>query len=97
MFHNLNILNFKKLVTQRIALLMFMYHTGILPNPINNLFSINSKKHNYYTRQINDLQINTVSGFGTTFQGKFKLMPYACYKNLAKTYLQNNDIPQRIR
>ena len=87
LFHNLNILNFKKLVTQRIALLMFKYHIGSLPVPISNLFSINSNRHNYYTRQINDLQLNTGRGenvyklfsfhgvrIGTTFQRKFKLM-----------------------
>ena len=62
LFHNLNILNFKKLVTQIIALLMFKYHTGTLPNLISNLFSINSNRHNYYTRQIKDLQINTRRG-----------------------------------
>ena len=40
LFQNLNILNFKKLVTQRIALLMFKYHKGMLPDPINNLVSL---------------------------------------------------------
>ena len=59
-FHNLTILNFKKLVTQRIALLMFKYNTSSLPVPISNLFSIN--RHNYYTRHINDLQLNTGRG-----------------------------------
>ena len=111
LFHNLNILNFKKLVTQRIALLMFKYHTGSLPVPISNLFFININRHNYYTRQINDLQLNTGRG-----QHVYKLFSfhgvriwnhiskkiqtdvlYACFKNLSKTYLQNNEIPQRIR
>ena len=62
LFQNLNILNFKKLVTQRIALLMFKHHKGMLPDPINNLFSLNSNRHNYRTRQTNDLQINTGRG-----------------------------------
>ena len=86
LFQNLKILNFKKLVTQRIALLMFKYHKGILPDPINNLFTINSNRHNYLTRQTNDLEVNTgrgsmstiysastVSEFGITFQRKSKL------------------------
>ena len=85
-FQNLNILNFTwtgvpLYWTQRIALLVFKYHKGMLPEPINNLFSLNSNWHNYHTRQTNDLQINTGSGenvsklfsstetvFGTTFQ-----------------------------
>ena len=111
LFHNLNILNFKKLVTQRIALLMFKYHIGSLPVPISNLFSINSNRHNYYTRQINDLQLNTGRGENVyklfSFHGvriwnhiskKIQTdVSYACFKNLSKTYLQNNEIPQRIR
>ena len=56
LYKELNILNLKKLVTQRIALLMFKYHTGVLPNPINNLFTLNNERHNYNTRQMNDLQ-----------------------------------------
>ena len=108
-FHNVNILNFKKLVTQRIALLMFKYNTGSLPVPISNLFSIN--RHHYYTRQINDLQLNTGRGENVyklfSFHGvriwnhiskKIQTdVSYACFKNLSKTYLRNNDIPQRIR
>ena len=38
---------------------MFKYHKGILPDPINNLFSTNNIRHNYHTRQTNDLQTNT--------------------------------------
>ena len=111
LFQNLNILNFKKLVTQRIALLMFKYHKGILPDPINNLFSINSNRHNYHTRQTNDLEVSTGKGEHVynlfSFHGvriwnhisnKIQIdVSYACLKFLSKTYLQNNDIPQRIR
>ena len=66
---------------------MFKYHKGILPDPINNLFSTNNNRHNYHTRQTNDLQTNTGKGemfinfsvftesvFGTTYQKKIKLM-----------------------
>ena len=98
LFQKLNILNFKKLVTQRIALLMFKYHKGILRDPINNLFSTNNNRHNYHTRQTNDLQTNTgkgkmfinisvftVSVFGTTSK-KIKLM----YHMLALTIIQKH-------
>ena len=106
----MNILNFKKLVTQRIALLMYKYHKGIVPDPINNLFSTNNNRHNYHTRQTNDLQTNTekgkmfinfsvftVSVFGTTSKKNQIDVSYACFENLSKTYLLNNEIPQRIR
>ena len=111
LFQKLYILNFKKLVTQRIALLMFKYHKGILPDPINNLFSTNNNRHNYHTRQTNDLQTNTGKGENVyklfSFHGvriwnhiskKIQIdVSYACFKNLSKTYLLNNEIPQRIR
>ena len=35
---------------------------GILPHPINNLFTLNSERHNYNTRQTHDLQINAGRG-----------------------------------
>ena len=53
LFERLNILNFKRLVTQRIALLMFKYNMGILPHPITYIFALNKERHNYNTRQIN--------------------------------------------
>ena len=78
LFQKLNILNFKKLVTQRIALLMFKYHKGILPDPINNLFSTNNNRHNYHTRQTNDLQTNDLQT--NTGKGKnvYKLQLSRC-------------------
>ena len=44
LFQNLNILHFKKLITQINPLLMFKYHKEVLPDPVNNLFSINSNR-----------------------------------------------------
>ena len=58
LFQRLNILYFKKLVTQRIALLMFKYNMGILPHPITDLFALNKERHNYNPRQTDDLQVN---------------------------------------
>ena len=63
---------------------MFKYHKGILPDPINNLFSTNNNRHNYHTRQT--MQTNTGKGENVcklfSFHGvriwniskKFKLM-----------------------
>ena len=64
LFRRLNILNLKKIVIQRIDLLMYKYTKGILPHPINNLFALNSEIHNYNTRQTHDLQINAGRGGG---------------------------------
>ena len=41
---------------------MFKYDKGVLPQPINNLFSVNNERHNYNTRHNHDLQINTGNG-----------------------------------
>ena len=50
-FKELNILNLKKLVSQRISLLMYKQYLNILPSPIHELFTMNSTQHNYNTRQ----------------------------------------------
>ena len=111
LFKRLNILNLKKLVIQRIALLMFKYDKGVLPHPINNLFSVNNERHNYNTRHTHDLQINTGNGeivytlvslHGVHIWNHIsKKIPtdvsYACFKNLEKCYLTNNDILYRIQ
>ena len=59
LFEQLDILSFKKLVVQRISLLMFKRHTGITPLPMNNLFTVNNAQHDYYTRQIDRLSTYT--------------------------------------
>ena len=58
LFDRLNILEFKKLVMQRISLLMFKQHLHILPSPLNDLFAVKDTYHNYYTRQHKDLHTN---------------------------------------
>ena len=77
---------------------MFKYHKGVLPDPINNLFSINSNRHNYHTRQINDLEVSTGKEEHVynlfSFHGvriwnhiskKIQIdVSYACFKNLSK-------------
>ena len=54
-FEHIDILSFKKLVVQRIYLLMFKRHTGITLLPMNNLFTVNNPQHDYYTRPIDSL------------------------------------------
>ena len=55
LFGQLDILSFKKIVIQRISLLMFKRHTGSTPLPINNLFTENNAQYTYFTRQTNNL------------------------------------------
>ena len=55
LFKQLDILNFKALVIQRISLLMYKIHMENIPLPICNLFIINNLHHNYDTRQKHDL------------------------------------------
>ena len=46
----LEILSFKKLVIQRILLMMFKYSLGIVPKPITLLFTRNEEIHHHNTR-----------------------------------------------
>ena len=55
-FQQLNILPFKKLIFQRLALQMFKYEFDIIPISLHNLFEKNSSVHTYYTRHRNKLQ-----------------------------------------
>ena len=50
-FMELNILNFKRLVIQRIAILMFKNSLNMVPKPIGLLFTKNCHIHNHKTRQ----------------------------------------------
>ena len=110
LFDRLNILDLKKLVIQRISLLMFKCHHNILTSPLNDLFTVNNTQHNHYTRQHADLHVNTGSRENVyslfSFHGIHiwnhisKKNPinvsYACYKNLSKNYIKNNNIIYRI-
>ena len=49
-FQSLNVLNFEKLVVQRISLLMFKYTYGNVSVSMSQLFRTNNKNHNYNTR-----------------------------------------------
>ena len=90
---------------------MFKYNKVILPHPINNIFALNSERHNYNTRQTHDLQINAGKGeivyklfsyHGVHIWNHISIknpidVSYACFKNLPKIYLQTNDILYRAR
>ena len=111
LFKSLNILNFKKLVIQRIALLIFKYNMGVVPHPITDLLELNNERHNYNTKQTHDLQINAgrceivyklFSFHGVHIWNHVpRKIPvdvsYACFKNLTKAFLQTNDILYRVR
>ena len=49
-FQSLNVLNFEKLVVQRISKLMFKYTHGNVPVSVSQLFRTNNEYHNYNTR-----------------------------------------------
>ena len=51
LFKELEILSFKKLVIQRILLMMFKYSLGIVPKPITLLFTRNDEVHPHNTRR----------------------------------------------
>ena len=50
LFKELEILSFKKLVIQRIILMMFKYSLGIVPKPITLLFTRSDEIHHHNTR-----------------------------------------------
>ena len=50
LFQKSNILNFDKLVFQRICLMMFKHHIGDVPKPISELFQTNDNYHSYRLR-----------------------------------------------
>ena len=101
LFEQLDILSFKKLVIQRISLLMFKRHTGSTPLPINNLFTENNAQYTYFTRQINNLhtqigknekvyKLFSFHGINIWNHMSRKIptdVSYACYKkNVKKVY-----------
>ena len=51
LFQKLEILNFKKLVNHRIAILMFKNSKKIVPIDIHMVFTRNDQYHNYNTRE----------------------------------------------
>ena len=58
LFRDLKILTFKKLVIQRIALLMFKHSIGIMPKPIASLFTKKREMYAYNTRYCSSLHLS---------------------------------------
>ena len=52
-----NILNFKKIVIQRVSLLMFKISKCDVPKPLHSLFRINNSYHNYQTRRSESIHV----------------------------------------
>ena len=86
--------------------MMFKQHNGIDPTPKDKLFELNNLHNNYNTRQ--NRKLHTQNGNREYVYKLFSFHgiyiwnhlssnistdgSYACYKNLVKTYLQQNDI-----
>ena len=58
-FQSLNILNFRKLIIQRISLLMFKISKCDVPKPLHALFRINNSYHNNQTRRSESIHVPT--------------------------------------
>ena len=56
LFLRTNILNFDKVVFQRIWLMMFKHHIDDVPKPISDLFQPNDNYHSYSTRNSQSLR-----------------------------------------
>ena len=108
LFKKTNILNFDKLVFQRICLMMFKHHIGDVPKPISDLFQTNNNYHSYSTRNSQSLRTpigkseaiyQTFTYFGSLawnyISSKIPTdVSYICFKNIAKLHLQSNNLPQ---
>ena len=108
LFKKNNILNFDKLVFQRICLMMFKHHIGDVPKPISDLFQTNNNYHSYSTRNSQSLRTpigkseaiyQTFTYFGSLawnyISSKIPTdVSYICFKNIAKLHLQSNNLPQ---
>ena len=104
-FQSLNILNFRKLVIQRVSLLMFKISKCDVPKPLHALFRINNYYHNYQTRKSESIHIpicrteaiyKTFSYFGAHIWNHISNnlstnVSYSSFKPLVKFYIQNNS------
>ena len=102
------ILNFDKLVFQRICLMMFKHHIDDVPKPISDLFQTNDNYHSYSTR--NSQALRTPIGKSEAIYQTFTYIgslawnyisskiptdvSYICFKNIAKLHIQANNLPQ---
>ena len=110
LFQKLEILNLKKLVIHRIAMLMFKNSKQIVPIAIHMLFARNDQYHNYNTRQSRSLHpsvgkseaiYRSFSFHGVNIWNYLsKHIPvnvtYIRFNKLTKSYLLNNNIIYRL-
>ena len=106
-FQKLNLLNINKIYLYNVALFMFKFENGFLPNIFDNLFCQNITKSNYFTRQRNRLIIpktRTVLCQKTIRYVGVKVWSYLCktmkfdstiisVKRILKQYFLNTIIP----
>ena len=104
-FQSLNVLNFEKLVVQRISLLMFKYTHGNVPVSVSQLFRTNNEYHNYNTRNCAHIHVpvGTTEASYRTFgyrgiyiwnhisQKNNINTSYPCFKNLVKIYIDGHE------
>ena len=103
MFQSLNILNFRKLVIQRVSLLMFKISNCDVPKPLHALFRTNNLYHNYQTRRSEYMHVpigrteaiyETFSYFGAPIWNHISNnistnVSYSSLKHLLKFYIQS--------
>ena len=99
-FQSLNILNFRKLVIQRVSLLMFKMSKCDVPKPLHALFRTNNLYHNYQTRRSESIHVpivrteaiyKTFSYFGAHIWNHISNnistnVSYSAFKHLLKFY-----------
>ena len=111
LFEQLHILDLKKLIIHRIALMMYKHSVHLLPVPVSNLFIKNSSIHGYNTRSCNLLHTKVGSSevtytnfsyhgvhiWNIIVQNIPPSISYNSFKHLSKIFIQKNDIHYRLR
>ena len=106
-FQSLNILNFRKLVVQRVSLLMFKILKCDVPKPLHSLFRTNNSYFNYQTRRSESIIYVTIGRTKAIYKifsyfGAHIIMElisnnistnvsYPSLQHLLKFYIQNNS------
>ena len=93
-FQSLNILNFRKLVIQRVSLLMFKISKCDVPKPLHALFRTNNSYHNYQTRRSESVHVPSYFGahiWNHISNNISTNVSYSSFKHLLKFYIQNNS------
>ena len=104
-FQSLYILNFRKLVIQRVSLLIIKISKCDVPKPLYALFRINNSYHNYQTRRSESNHVpigrtkaihKTFSHFGAHIRNHISnnistSVSYSSFKHFVKFYIQNNS------